>query len=115
MALTCLFCTRIAQLDQKLSASLNLPSPAHLTHDQQHATTAGSAMTSLAGFTPKVSPPVNEKKERDEQWKQYLTRYTANDPCHPRCQHLYKDHYHCNTAHCGMLFKSKDGVRDHAK
>ena len=29
---------------------------------------------SPSGFTPKVSPPVNEKKERDESWKKYLTR-----------------------------------------
>ena len=41
-------------------------------------------------------------------------RYTANDPCHPRCNFLYKDHYHCNKG-CGMIFKAKDGVREHAR
>ena len=28
-----------------------------------------------SGFIPKSSPPVNYKPERDEMWKQYLTRY----------------------------------------
>ena len=45
----------------------------------------------------------------------FVHRYTANDPCHSRCQFLYKDHYHCNSPNCGMLYKSKDGVREHAK
>lgn len=42
-------------------------------------------------------------------------RYTANDPCRAQCQFLYKDHYHCNHVDCGWLFRSKDGVREHAK
>lgn len=47
--------------------------------------------------------------------KTVVPRYTANDPCHPRCQFLYKDHYHCNVENCNMVFKSKDGVREHAR
>ncbi|KAL8571171.1 hypothetical protein ACOMHN_010632 [Nucella lapillus] len=63
--------------------------------------------------TKKVGAP--EKRERDESWKNYLIRYTANDPCHSRCQLLYKDHYHCKIPGCQVLFRSKDGVREHAK
>jgi len=42
-------------------------------------------------------------------------RYTANDVCFPRCELMYKDHYHCMESGCGVLFRSKEGVRDHAK
>ena len=45
----------------------------------------------------------------------FFLRYTANDPCHPRCHFLYKDHYHCNNGGCGMIFRSKDGVREHGR
>ncbi|XP_067947893.1 zinc finger protein castor homolog 1-like [Watersipora subatra] len=54
-------------------------------------------------------------EKQSELWKKYLTRYTANDPCNPRCWLLYKDHYHCNVEKCFNAFKNKDGVRDHAR
>jgi len=28
---------------------------------------------------------------------------------------MYKDHYHCMESDCATLFRSKEGVRDHAK
>ncbi|CAG5135978.1 unnamed protein product, partial [Candidula unifasciata] len=56
-----------------------------------------------------------ERRERDESWKRYLIRYTANDACFSRCSCLYKDHYHCRTEGCQVVFKSKDGVRGHAR
>ncbi|XP_013088820.2 uncharacterized protein LOC106072911 [Biomphalaria glabrata] len=56
-----------------------------------------------------------EKRERDESWKKYLIRYTANDACYSRCSCLYKDHYHCRVEGCQVIFKSKDGVRSHAR
>ena len=34
-----------------------------------------SSLSASPSFIPKVSPPVNEKRERDESWKKYLTRY----------------------------------------
>ncbi|XP_014665479.1 PREDICTED: LOW QUALITY PROTEIN: zinc finger protein castor homolog 1-like, partial [Priapulus caudatus] len=55
------------------------------------------------------------KKERDEEWKSYLVRFTANDPCQPTCEFLYKDHYHCTAPDCSAIFKSKDGIRWHAR
>ena len=42
-------------------------------------------------------------------------RYTANDACFPHCELIYKDHYHCMESDCSVLFRSKEGVRDHAK
>ncbi len=107
----------------------------------------GGIPTNVPGFVPKGSPAINNKKEKDETWKKYLTRferaflhfpvvsscwesqhyecpmfnccsfvrYTANDPCHPRCDFLYKDHYHCNNGGCGLIFRSKDGVREHGR
>ena len=33
-----------------------------------------SSSPSITSFVPKISPPVNEKKEKDESWKKYLTR-----------------------------------------
>ncbi|XP_064610900.1 zinc finger protein castor homolog 1-like isoform X2 [Liolophura sinensis] len=56
-----------------------------------------------------------EKRPKDESWKAYIIRYTANDPCNSRCQYLYKDHYHCKVDNCTVLFKSKDAVREHAR
>uniref|UniRef100_T1IV78 C2H2-type domain-containing protein n=1 Tax=Strigamia maritima TaxID=126957 RepID=T1IV78_STRMM len=55
------------------------------------------------------------KPKPDDSWKKYLIRYTANDPCKPNCDFLYKDHYHCTTESCTMMFRSKDGVREHAR
>lgn len=63
----------------------------------------------------KTIPSINGKKEKNESWKKYLARYTANDKCTSRCEYLYKDHYHCLTPSCGQIFKSKDGVREHAR
>lgn len=65
-----------------------------------------------------LQPPKSvytERREKDDSWKTYLVRYTANDPCNPHCQYLYKDHYHCKMQGCLVLFKSKDGVREHAR
>lgn len=56
-----------------------------------------------------------DKRDRDENWKNYLIRYTANDACFSRCACLYKDHYHCRIEGCKVTFKSKDGVRGHAR
>ncbi|XP_071146586.1 zinc finger protein castor homolog 1-like isoform X3 [Mytilus edulis] len=64
---------------------------------------------------PPMSGRTHDKREKDESWKSYLIRYTANDPCNSRCQYLYKDHYHCKVEGCLVLFKSKDGVREHAR
>ncbi|XP_076451694.1 zinc finger protein castor homolog 1-like [Babylonia areolata] len=80
----------------------------------------GVDTSSLASPVITLRPPMRkvgapEKRERDESWKNYLIRYTANDPCHSRCSLLYKDHYHCKIPGCQVLFRSKDGVREHAK
>ncbi|KAI8500537.1 Zinc finger protein castor 1 [Branchiostoma belcheri] len=50
-----------------------------------------------------------------DTWEKFLKRYTANDPCDPRCEFLYKDHYHCVVEGCGAIFRSKEGVNKHAK
>ncbi|XP_069118331.1 zinc finger protein castor homolog 1-like [Argopecten irradians] len=73
------------------------------------------AVSSVSSVPLPARPPIMEKRERDEAWKNYLIRYTANDPCNSRCQYLYKDHYHCKVEGCLVLFKSKDGVREHAR
>ncbi|XP_045161717.2 zinc finger protein castor homolog 1-like [Mercenaria mercenaria] len=74
--------------------------------------------TTFHGPSTVLQPPKSvytERREKDDSWKTYLVRYTANDPCNPRCQYLYKDHYHCKMDGCLVLFKSKDGVREHAR
>ncbi|XP_021355431.1 zinc finger protein castor homolog 1-like [Mizuhopecten yessoensis] len=121
-----------------LMDEIKVTSPQEVTPVRQHLqlpvqipTSVSSMATSLA--TPASSPaicqpvttatsvalparpPIMEKRERDESWKSYLIRYTANDPCNSRCQYLYKDHYHCKVEGCLVLFKSKDGVREHAR
>lgn len=80
---------------------------------------AGQAVMTVPNPASTVLQPPKtiymERREKDDSWKNYLVRYTANDPCNPRCQYLYKDHYHCRTEGCLVLFKSKDGVREHAR
>ncbi|KAJ8320739.1 hypothetical protein KUTeg_002326 [Tegillarca granosa] len=125
----------------KLDGSLTLPIPnynspsTNQTIIKKEATSPQEATPALAQpklpvFVPtSVLPPhtvtaiplparpperMLERREKDESWKNYLIRYTANDPCNSRCQYLYKDHYHCKVEGCLVLFKSKDGVREHA-
>ncbi|KAL4220946.1 Zinc finger protein castor 1 [Mactra antiquata] len=77
-----------------------------------------SMSSTFPGPATALQPPKSvytERREKDDSWKNYLVRYTANDPCNPRCQYLYKDHYHCKMDGCLVLFKSKDGVREHAR
>ncbi|CAH1776026.1 unnamed protein product [Owenia fusiformis] len=64
---------------------------------------------------PLYSQIITPGSKRDETWKKYITRYTANDACNSRCLYLYKDHYHCHVDNCNSIFKSKDGVREHAR
>ncbi|CAD5124790.1 DgyrCDS13052 [Dimorphilus gyrociliatus] len=77
----------------------------------------GDSDLSIKAVIPNIKtiPSINEKKEKNENWKKYLARYTANDKCTSRCEYLYKDHYHCLTPSCGQIFRSKDGVREHAR
>ena len=58
---------------------------------------------------------INSPVYRLVSYTNLYSRYTANDPCHPRCEFLYKDHYHCNLPTCSMIFRAKEGVRDHAR
>ena len=68
-ARVCYLLNSLRQIEKKLSASVNIPTPVAMP--VVAATAVGPA---AAGHGRKVSPPVNEKRERDEQWKQYLTR-----------------------------------------
>ncbi|XP_064461126.1 zinc finger protein castor homolog 1-like [Ornithodoros turicata] len=53
----------------------------------------------------------------EEMWPRYLTRYSPTDLCRPECEFLYREHYHCTTDNCTMVFAGKDvsGVHEHAK
>lgn len=42
--------------------------------EEESEETAATKFTSSVFFQPKILPPVNEKKEKDESWKRYLTR-----------------------------------------
>ena len=84
----------LAKLASKLSGSytnlddsLNLPIPEYTGADQDELQDLslsgmkeelvgnhGGIPTNVPGFVPKVSPPINNKKEKDEAWKKYLTR-----------------------------------------
>ncbi|KAL3862322.1 hypothetical protein ACJMK2_008299 [Sinanodonta woodiana] len=119
----------------KLNDSLNLPIPLigkkemkreeSLSPTSSMPNTLNIPLTQSLTNTPLISPEATvlqpprtvytERREKDDSWKSYLVRYTANDPCNPRCQYLYKDHYHCKIEGCLVLFKSKDGVREHAR
>ena len=83
----------LAKLASKLSGSstnlddsLNLPIPEYAAQDELQDLSLsgikeelignhGGIPTNVPGFVPKVSPPINNKKEKDETWKKYLTRY----------------------------------------
>ena len=83
----------LAKLASKLSGSstslddsLNLPIPEYIAdqedlHDlslssikEELVGNHGGIPTNVPGFVPTVSPPINNKKEKDETWKKYLTR-----------------------------------------
>ncbi|XP_074655619.1 zinc finger protein castor homolog 1-like [Tubulanus polymorphus] len=100
-----------------LNESLSLPIPRFKLEPSEPTSELNTKESTLNELGPLVPPVMRspEKRERDESWKKYLTRYTANDPCRARCQLLYKDHYHCNQTGCDALFKTKERVREHAK
>lgn len=56
------------------------------------------------------------KETNSDLWKKYLTRYGINDICKSECEYICKEHYHCKTDNCHMVFKGKDilGVQEHA-
>ncbi len=82
----------LAKLASKLSGSaldgsLNLPIPDYEQEEEEQMEVPasmkdelacvgnhGGIQTNVPGFIPKTSPPINEKKEKDESWKKYLTR-----------------------------------------
>ncbi|XP_023932584.1 zinc finger protein castor homolog 1-like [Lingula anatina] len=119
-----------------LNNSLNLPIPTFEKKKTESSVKTESASfsstpthnTSMAAkVTPGEASPiekmtfdptklqVTKNNVKDDSWKGILTRYTANDPCNSRCEYLYKDHYHCNITGCNMVFRSKEGVREHAR
>ncbi|XP_071109197.1 zinc finger protein castor homolog 1-like [Haliotis cracherodii] len=100
--------------EEKLNDSLTLPIPSAIS-PQKDSSNPPSSGENTPSHGIELIRPSPEKREKDESWKAYLIRYTANDPCNSRCQYLYKDHYHCRVDGCQVLFRSKDGVREHAK
>ncbi|KAL5014907.1 hypothetical protein ScPMuIL_009177 [Solemya velum] len=90
------------------------------TCSMESPSTPSTAEMSGADISSIVIPPAMknfsfEKRDKNETWKKYLERFTANDHCNSRCCYLYKDHYHCRVEGCSVLFRSKDGVREHAR
>ncbi|XP_033763818.1 LOW QUALITY PROTEIN: zinc finger protein castor homolog 1-like [Pecten maximus] len=109
----------VTPVRQQLHLPVQIPTSASSMATPLVAPASSSAISQTVSTVASVPlparPPIMEKRERDEAWKNYLVRYTANDPCNSRCQYLYKDHYHCKVDGCLVLFKSKDGVREHAR
>ncbi len=86
----------LAKLASKLSGaaldgSLNLPIPDYEQEEEEQTEVPasmkdelacvgnhGGIQTNVPGFIPKTSPPINEKREKDESWKKYLTRYSIS-------------------------------------
>ncbi|XP_071946208.1 zinc finger protein castor homolog 1-like [Antedon mediterranea] len=90
-----------------LNDSLNLPIPSSISPPEEPRAEKTT-----------ISPPIVKMKwdnKPEEIWQKYISRYTANDPCMPHCDLMYKGHYHCQVAECKSIFKSKDGVNKHAR
>ncbi|KAG8222076.1 hypothetical protein J437_LFUL000520, partial [Ladona fulva] len=58
----------------------------------------------------------------EDLWRKYLTCHRAGEKCGGRgvgpnavCEFLGKEHFHCMAEGCDMTFRSKDGVREHAR
>jgi hypothetical protein len=51
----------------------------------------------------------------DDLWRKFLTMYGAQEKCHPDCEFLFKEHFHCNAEGCSMKFASREGVWEHAR
>ena len=78
--------SKLSGSSTSLDGSLNLPIPEYSAdqedlHDlslsgikEELVGNHGGIPTNVPGFVPTVSPPINNKKEKDETWKKYLTR-----------------------------------------
>lgn len=58
-----------------------------------------------------------ENSNGDEIWCKYLRPFSANETCidGSTCEDANKDHFHCIADGCNVIFRTKDGVREHAK
>ena len=77
--------SKLSSSSNSLDDSLNLPIPEYSDQEELHDLSMsgikeelvgnhGGIPTNVPGFVPTVSPPINNKKEKDETWKKYLTR-----------------------------------------
>ncbi|KAL0276814.1 UNVERIFIED_CONTAM: hypothetical protein PYX00_004303 [Menopon gallinae] len=53
----------------------------------------------------------------EEIWCRYLKPFSATETCidGASCEDASKDHFHCVADGCNVIFRTKDGVREHAK
>ncbi|KAK6635020.1 hypothetical protein RUM44_000269 [Polyplax serrata] len=53
----------------------------------------------------------------EEIWCKYLRPFAASETCIDgnTCEDAAKDHFHCVAEGCNVIFRTKDGVREHAK
>ncbi|KAH7955762.1 hypothetical protein HPB52_003809 [Rhipicephalus sanguineus] len=118
----------------------NMLDPAFLSAFLPNASGVGAAMHPGLAFNFATSqgfgssakedegcaPPSNGQRALDaardagkveETWQRYMVRYSPTDLCRPECEFIYREHYHCTTDNCSMVFPGKDigGVQEHAK
>ncbi|XP_022236904.1 zinc finger protein castor homolog 1-like isoform X2 [Limulus polyphemus] len=60
---------------------------------------------------------VSKPKNPDDAWKKYVTSYTANTLCRSECELAFKDHFHCSTDNCDMIFRAEEisVAKEHVK
>ncbi|XP_063220399.1 zinc finger protein castor homolog 1 isoform X2 [Bacillus rossius redtenbacheri] len=53
----------------------------------------------------------------EDFWQKYLARYQANEKCvgGGQCEYIFKEHIHCMAEGCDVIFRSIEGVREHAR
>ncbi|XP_023707022.1 zinc finger protein castor homolog 1 isoform X2 [Cryptotermes secundus] len=71
-----------------------------------------SELSSVSAASNSVPPWASE-----DFWQKYLARFGPTDKCAGggQCEMLFKEHYHCLAEGCEMIFRSMDGVREHAR
>ncbi|CAN8015877.1 unnamed protein product, partial [Ixodes persulcatus] len=81
----------------------------HTAHDKLNCGGNSSAQSLLPDASAQQKPHMLDPT--------FLSAYSPTDLCRPECEFIYREHYHCTTDNCSMVFPGKDfgGVQEHAK
>ncbi|XP_069703969.1 zinc finger protein castor homolog 1-like isoform X2 [Periplaneta americana] len=71
----------------------------------------------LTNEMPSSTPNSVPLWANEDFWQKYLARFGPTEKCAGggQCEMLFKEHFHCMAEGCEMIFRSMEGVREHAR